>query len=113
MKLSRLLLYAAVGLCVSCQKNGKEVDTPALSVSTRVSGQQGANNFSAWLEGDKMAIDFITGEQVSRLNRNINHITLIINNTSTGTLWFDTVKFPLFLFSQEASFYNNMSILCR
>ena len=48
-----------------------------------------------------------------RLNRNINHITLIINNTSTGTLWFDTVKFPLFLFSQEASFYNNMSILCR
>ena len=66
MKLSRLLLYAAVGLCVSCQKNGKEVDTPALSISTRVSGQQGANNFSAWLEGDKMAIDFITGEQVSR-----------------------------------------------
>ena len=39
--------------------------------------------------------------RASRLNRNIKLITLIIKYTITGTLWIDTIKFPLFfLFSQ-------------
>ena len=51
--------------------------------------------------------------RASRLNRNMIYTSLIFSNTITGTLWIDTIKFPLFLFSQEAYFYSNMSILCR
>ena len=34
--------------------------------------------------------------RASRLNRNVEDITLIIRCTMTETLWIDTIKFPLF-----------------
>ena len=49
----------------------------------------------------------------SRLSRNIKHNTLIVRYTTKGILWIDTIKFPLFLFSQEAKFYSNVSIVGR
>ena len=49
----------------------------------------------------------------SRLSRNIKHNTLIVRYTTKGILWIDTIKFPLFLFSQEAKFYSSVSIVGR
>ena len=48
-----------------------------------------------------------------RLNRNVKYITLIIRYAITETLWIDTIKLPLFLFSQEANFYSNICIVGR
>ena len=50
---------------------------------------------------------------VPRLNRNTKHNTLIVIYKTMRILWIDTIKFPLFLFSQEAKFYSNVSSVGR
>ena len=68
--------------------------------------RRGVSRCSFLTAGQSQGLTSWNGQHRSpRLNRNAKHNTLIVRYKTMGILWIDTIKFPLFLFSQDVIYY--------